>query len=681
MLCMLLLAASLAAARADTLVVPLQEIVVTGTRSPESALRLPAGVSVVKRDAFADTRGNSLRDALIDVPGVFVQSRAGAQDVRVTIRGFGARGNGERSNSGNMRGIRVLTDGVPVTEPDGRTSLDLVDLGTTDRVEVVRSNASSLYGNASGGVINLRTDLAFERPFAEYRERAGSFGYHREQAVAGFGVSGARGVFSLSNSTFDGWRAHSASNASQASLRLTVPVGEHDRLGLLFDAVSDLNRFPGALTRAQADSAPAQANATFASRDERRRNRVGRVAATWDREVEESMDLSLTAFAEPKVLQRSERNRFRDFTRYHVGGSGVFSWRSALAPGIRSRISLGGDEALQDGAILFYDLGPGGSRGTTMVANKREGANSAGAFVEEELTFHERWSVRVAARYDVLWYIAEDFVDPTIDATKRFERVTPKASLSYRAGEHTLYASLGGGVEAPAFNEIDPPPSAPPTALNPFLEPMHSVTYELGAKGGVTSGALGRLDYDAALYWIEVRNDIVPEEGGAYFSTAGRSRRRGGELGFGWHAPVAGLTLGGALTVSDNRFLDYQPVIDGVTHDFADRKVPGLPDAAWSARARYQTPLGPYGELGLEHAGGYFADDANRVGTRAYTLLNASVGYERAAGGYRVRAFVGGNNLTDQAYDASVFINGVRDEYFEPGLPRNWVAGLTVRGL
>ena len=45
-----------------------------------------------------------------------------------------------------MRGIRVLTDGIPVTEPDGRTSLDLVDLGGTDRIEVVRSNASSLFG-------------------------------------------------------------------------------------------------------------------------------------------------------------------------------------------------------------------------------------------------------------------------------------------------------------------------------------------------------------------------------------------------------------------------------------------------------------------------------------------------------------------------------------------------------
>ncbi len=280
MLSVLVLAATLAAARPDTLVYPFQEVVVTGTRTPESALSLPAGVSVVHRGAFADTRGNSLSDALGGLPGVFVQSRGGSQDVRITIRGFGARGNGERSNVGNMRGIRVLTDGIPVTEPDGRTSLDLVDLGNTDRIEVVRSNASALYGNASGGIVNLRTDLGFDQPYVEYRQRAGAYGYHREQAVAGFGVGRARGVFSLSNTTFDGWRPHSSGTATQASLRLTVPLGEHDHLGVLLDAVSDLNRFPGALTRAEADADPTQANASFVSRDERRRNRVGRLALT-----------------------------------------------------------------------------------------------------------------------------------------------------------------------------------------------------------------------------------------------------------------------------------------------------------------------------------------------------------------------------------------------------------------
>jgi hypothetical protein len=143
------------------------------------------------------------------VPGVFVQSRAGAEDVRITIRGFGARGNG--------------------------------------------SNVSALYGNASGGVVDLQSTLDFNSPFIELRERAGSFGYHREQGRAGFTMGQARGTGMIVNSTYDGWREHSSSSATKAKVVIGSPVGEETRIRIGLDAVSDLIRFPGPLIRAQAD--------------------------------------------------------------------------------------------------------------------------------------------------------------------------------------------------------------------------------------------------------------------------------------------------------------------------------------------------------------------------------------------------------------------------------------------
>ncbi|MGH7725581.1 MAG: TonB-dependent receptor plug domain-containing protein [Candidatus Eiseniibacteriota bacterium] len=177
-------------ARADTLVVPLEQMNVTGSRIPETVLRTPAAVSLVERRDFTHSRLLGLDEALGGVPGVLAQSRAGAQDVRITIRGFGARGNGERSNAGTTRGVLILSDGVPLTEPDGRTSLDLADLGTASRIEISRSNASALYGNASGGVVHLRSNLDFPARFAEVAGRAGAFGFHRKQGALGL-VSGA----------------------------------------------------------------------------------------------------------------------------------------------------------------------------------------------------------------------------------------------------------------------------------------------------------------------------------------------------------------------------------------------------------------------------------------------------------------------------------------------------------
>jgi iron complex outermembrane receptor protein len=659
------------AAPPDSVVGALPEIVVTGTRVPGSIQKTPAAVTVVERKDFIDSRLISLKDALSEVPGVFVQTRGGAQDVRITIRGYGARGNGERSNSGNIRGIRILTDGIPISEPDGRTSLDLADLGSADRVEVVRSNSSALYGNASGGVINLRTNLDFNAPFTELRFRGGSFGFHREQVLTGFALGQSRGTLSVATSDFDGWRSHSGSSITLGQLRLTSPLDSKTRLGVLLDAVSNLNRYPGPLTRAQADSAPDQANARFTSRDERRENKVGRAAVSFDRELTTNQNMTASVFVEPKVLARSERNRYRDFNRYHLGGSALWNWRPHLSEPWTSGITVGGDEAYQDGSILFYNLSPDGGRGPTTISNKREAAQSGGAFLQGVLTWNERWSGQVAARYDAIHYISQDRIDPSLNDDKTFIRWTPKASLAYLAGAHTVYGSLGGGVEAPAFNEIDPPaPFDTLTSFNPFLKSTYSTTWELGGRGKLD---FGRFKYDVALYWIDARNDLVPFDGGAYFFTAGKSRRKGVEAGLEWQVAHR-LTARGMMTVSKNEYVEYMNDLG----DFAGKEVAGLPGEIATGSLEYRLPEGISAEVGAEYVGAYFADDANAAEAPDYVVLNAKVGATRLIDGHPVRAFAAVNNLTDKEHTASVFINGLNNEFFEPGLPRNWSFGLTI---
>ncbi len=656
----------------DTLIVPIRGVTVTGSRVPEAVLRTPAALTVVGKDKITPTRQISLADGLAGVPGVFSQNRSGAQDVRITIRGYGARGSGERSNTGNMRGIRVLTDGVPLTEPDGRTSLEFIDLGNTERIEVLRSNGSVLYGNASGGVVNLRSPV-FDSPFTEWSARAGEYGFHREQGVAGFLLGSGRGVLSVYNSNFDGWRRHSASTTTSVQGRFTGPLDEHTRLGMLLGFVSSLNRFPGALTQAGVDADPRQANTNFVTRDERRFNRVGRVAMTLERDVPESQALNVTAFVEPKVLERSERGSYRDFNRYHVGGSAVWRLATRLNDDVQATWTAGADEQYQDGTIQFFYL-QDGARTDSILQNKREGANSAGGFVQGELRWHERWGFRLAARYDNLWYIAENRIDPSVNATKRFTQIAPKGSISRYFERNTVYASVGGGVEAPAFNEIDPPPGYGFTSFNPFLEPMISRSYEIGAKGELMNeaGAWGRVGYDAAIYWIDVRNEIVPFNNGSYFFTAGKSRRRGGELGLDW-TPRNAVTLATSVNVSDNEYLQYVS-----TGDFGGNEIPGLPKVFIDGSVKWRPVRGLGLSGSVKHVGKYFADDANLASTKAFTLLGAGAEYAWAVTFGLLRAFVAGDNLADEEYVSSVFINGTSGQFYEPGLPRNVYGGVSI---
>ncbi len=685
----IILSVLIASGRADTLVVPLREIVVQSTRVRESLHRTPAAVTVLDRARFANGRAIGLDDLLAGVPGVLVQSRGGAQDVRITIRGYGARGNGDRSNAGSLRGIRVLSDGIPISEPDGRTSLDLVNVGTADRIEVARSNVSALFGNASGGVVNLRTDLGFEQPYLRVSETGGSFGLRRDQVALGFTAGRGRGVISGSNTSFDGWRAHSASRSAQVQARFAAPLGEAgtDRLLLMADFANNLIRFPGALTEAEYAADPTSAAPSYVTRDERRFNRIGRLAATLEHTFPASQDVQVSLFAEPKALQRSERNRFRDFTRFHVGGQAVWSLRTRFGEKLSGRTSAGVDEALQDGSILFWNLAPDGTRGTTQVANKREAANSAGGFVHQVLTWEGRGALQMALRYDNILYVSEDFLAPALDADKRFTRVTPKLTASWFLGEHTLYAGLGGGVEAPAFNEIDPPPPFnTSTSFNPFLEAMHSITYEMGGRGALEN-RLGRWRYDGAVYWIDTSNDIVPYAGGAYFFTAGKSRRRGVEAALEWR-PSTRLALRGAATLSRNEYVEYTNDLG----DFGGMKMPGLPGASWSAGARIELPRGFAAELSTEGMSRMFADDANTARTFANGLVHASLDFTVRGGGYGLRAFVAGRNLFDKDRVESVFINPLRDppqgsglpgllRYIEPGLPRQFTLGVTLDRL
>ena len=127
----------------------IREVRVTAVRNEEDLLEIPLAVTVVPPMVLQTQRGYGIDGALTLVPGVIGQSRSGGVDTRIQIRGFGARGAGQRSNAGTSRGIRFYTDGIPETEPDGRTSFDLINTIHASSIVVIRSNSSSLWVNAS----------------------------------------------------------------------------------------------------------------------------------------------------------------------------------------------------------------------------------------------------------------------------------------------------------------------------------------------------------------------------------------------------------------------------------------------------------------------------------------------------------------------------------------------------
>src|SRR5688572_3758477 len=180
-----ILIAANAAAQSDTTrrdTAYLAPTVVTVTRTPLELSRAPFAVAVTTRDQIQRGKpGLALDEALAGIAGVQVDNRYNyALGERISVRGYGARAQF------GVRGVRVLVDGIPATLPDGQTTLNHVDVASIGRIEAVRGPASAIYGNASGGVLQLESatppDARFEQ---RVRYTGGADGLSRLQSQTG----------------------------------------------------------------------------------------------------------------------------------------------------------------------------------------------------------------------------------------------------------------------------------------------------------------------------------------------------------------------------------------------------------------------------------------------------------------------------------------------------------------
>ncbi|MBC7706741.1 MAG: TonB-dependent receptor, partial [Rhodoferax sp.] len=217
----------------------LKPVVVTSTRTEAAPFDVPASIDVVGGDAMRDGRLQiNLSESLGGVPGLMVQNRQNyAQDLQLSIRGFGAR------SSFGIRGVRLYVDGIPATMPDGQGQSSNIDIGSAERVEILRGPFSALYGNSSGGVIQVFTETGEGPPTVSGSFAIGSYGLRRYGLKVGGSTRASDGgagfdyLLSTSRFTTDGWRDHSRTSRDNVNIRLGVTLADDARLTLLLNSV------------------------------------------------------------------------------------------------------------------------------------------------------------------------------------------------------------------------------------------------------------------------------------------------------------------------------------------------------------------------------------------------------------------------------------------------------------
>jgi len=667
----------------------IDEMVITGTRTYRKIIDVPYSVERIDNAQFKYDKKTSVDNVLGSIPGLFFQNRYGNHDVRISIRGFGSR-----SNSG-IRGVRILMDHIPESEPDGQTRIEAIDFQSIGSIEVVKGNSSSLYTNAPGGVINFINDIGFQHSHVTQFNEFGSFDMRSNGFKAGVRTENYGFLVTYSYHNAKGYRDHSQDYWHILNTVLETKPSERTKLHLYGYFVNGLIKLPGSLTKQQFDVDPFQTNTRDVGRDAKRITTKGRLGVRFTSLFgsDNSEEIDITAYATMKYFERTAAT-YRIINRNGLGAGGRYVNRHDLF-GLHNEISVGGDLFYQTGPVEEYD-NLGGIKGEPLSGLTNEVIANLGGYFQNALSLVEdKVDLLLTGRYDkVVFDIKDQNLDVRSDK-RRFEDFTPKAAVNFKITPTVAaYTSYGLSFDSPAANELDnyPVSSRPTKSMNPDLKPQKSKSFEIGIKGNLVfpdADVFRVVHFEATFFNTRIEDEIVPFEvfGDVFFRNSAKTNRTGFELGTTADI-VRGLVFKCAYTLSDFSYETYiarSIEIDtngAVVKDrnFGGNVVPSAPKHNLSLSVSYERAIVEnftgFTKVNYIAISGMHTDDANSERTQGYRLVNLSAGFDMLLGRLNILLSGGVNNLLNKTYVAFVNINSDRKEFYEVGEPRNYYVSM-----
>ncbi|MBL8980862.1 MAG: TonB-dependent receptor [Gemmatimonadetes bacterium] len=653
---------------------------VTVTRdAPRSSLDLPYSLARLSMDsARTGARRGSLTDLLITVPGLVASNRHNpTQDPRVAVRGFGAR------SAFGIRGLRVIRDGVPLTLADGQAAIDFVDLESVGSAEVLRGAAGALYGNASGGVLDLRSE-PLPQDAVTWRGRAT---WNEDAQRLSARVAGGRGPWGWqatgTRNTADGPRDYARFRSTGLLADVSRRLGESTLRTQLTWYDAPLGENPGAITAAELATTPMVADPQSVTRKASKTVSQKLLSLVGEHPWSEGRgSATASVFTGLRELYNPQAFAVVGFDRRVLGANvrvqhgGVFrrhQWRLAVGADVQSQRDDRRNFAVCAGVTPRPPATcPGTSDQGVETIHQLERVTAGGVFARGEVT-RSILSITGTLRADNTNFTVRDRRSTTGTILSRtMGAVTPMFGVTVRPRPGmSVYGNIASSFETPTTTEMANQPDGQ-GGINRELQPQRGRTLEAGMKGLLA----GRLLYDVALFRIRTTDELIPFEipnsgGRRYFRNAGETSRTGAELGL--TATFGAVDLGASvarLTYTYEEFRVGTTVLDG-------KRVPGVSPTTASF---FATGRRPWGFLTLEAQQGAraAADDANVTWAPGWVVWNARGGLTSLA--LRgVEPVVGVENLFDRTYVANVVTNATRGRFYEPGAGRRVYLGLGIR--
>jgi len=669
-----------------------QTLIVSATPQTVSELDTPAAVSVVNGEEMRHAAPRiNLSESLTGVPGLQIQNRQNyAQDLQLSMRGFGSR------STYGVRGIRMYVDGIPATMPDGQGQTSNIDLNSVESVEVLRGPFSALYGNASGGVVNVTTETGQQPTTIEASSYYGSYGSWRyglkATGATGDGTQAGDVDYTVSSTRFitSGYRDHSGARKNLANAKLGVRIDDVSKLSLIFNSVDIKADDPGGLTQQEWKQDPHQAPRAdqYNTRKTIKQTQAG---LRYERQLSEQDDLSVMMYAgERETTQYQSIPRAPQLNPTHAGGvidlsrhyQGIdtrWTHRGELLVPVTITTGLNYENMSEDrkgfeNFVMNNGTPDYGQKGN-LRRNERNLMWNADPYMQSRWQLTDKLSLDAGVRYSSVWFDSNDhYVTPANgddSGEASYHEWLPAGALKYAVTDAwNVYAAAGRGFETPTINELSYRANNQ-SGLNFNLKPSTNDTYEIGSKTRVGNGL-----FTAALFQTMTNDEIVTDTssgGRTTYKNAGKTRRQGAELSLDqqfagdWRVKMAWTYLDAT----------YRTNVCGDDNCNGNR-MPGIARNMGFASLGYVPESGWYAGADMRYMSDIEANDENTAKAPSYTTVGLNTGYKFNYNNWMLDVFGRVDNLFDKEYVGSVIVNESNGRYYEPAPGRNYGVGLSV---
>ncbi|MBI1225593.1 MAG: TonB-dependent receptor plug domain-containing protein [Bacteroidetes bacterium] len=642
----------------DTLITnDLQTVTVTAYRLETTDLETPLSITRInERQLQTGTQQLALDEALANIPGVFVQNGTNfAQDIRISIRGFGAR------SAFGIRGIKILVDGFPESTPDGTAQVDAIDPSALTGIDVIRSGTGGLYGNASGGYINFNTMRFVEKQWGEMSSTIGGYGFHKSQLRLGGSLTN-KFLYSLNSSyvALEGYREHSAMRNFLLNGGFLAPIDSSLSIRGVFTFVnSPLAQDPGGLNAKQIIQDRTSPGNNYEYYDAGENLWQVRMGIGLIKKFSKQHRINTSFFQTNRSFNSNLINDIVQFQRSYTGGS--FSYQFETKPNtVNWQFTAGIDlEKQTDDRSRFENNG--GERGD-QYAYGTETFGSLGIFLVQKLELGQHFTLLPAFRYDAVRIASDDKTPnslPDLDLVDSYHSLNPSIgfSIMLAPGFH-LFTNFNKNFETPTLLEIS-------QSANKQLKPQKSKSIEIGYKIAMANG---KIRFEPSIFKIKLKDEIIlyrPDlSSNSQYDNIGKSTRLGLEA-----------ILSGQFSKNIYANINYTHSNFTINEygDFRDKITPGIPNNVLGMSVVYSFPNGislTYGNTRVGRIYSYY-DNENKI--KPYWNGYLKFDYSFSLKVIQMSLFGGANNLYNKWFNANVRIDASKP--YEPAPLRNYYVG------